>query len=106
MPLVSVKLPEVIKTQVAQLAANRGITAHAVMVQAIEDAVGGAQQYDLFVAEALQARANLAAHGSVVDGAAFATYLRGKATGDKRVSRPVSQALMAIMNKPSGASRA
>ncbi|MBK6649205.1 MAG: CopG family transcriptional regulator [Betaproteobacteria bacterium] len=39
MPLVSVKLPESTKSQVAQLAERRGVTAHAVMVQAIESAV-------------------------------------------------------------------
>jgi len=36
MPLVSVKMPEATKAKMAQWAARRGLTAHAVMAQAIE----------------------------------------------------------------------
>jgi predicted transcriptional regulator len=52
MPLVSVKIPEETKQRVARLAAAHGTTAHALMVQAIESAAEGAEQYDSFIEDA------------------------------------------------------
>ena len=88
MPLVSVKLPEATKTKVAQLAARQGVTAHAVMAQAIETAVESADRYDQFVADAMQSLASVQRTGQVVDGAEFAAYLRAKASGDARAVKP------------------
>lgn len=94
MPLVSVKLSQQTKEQVAQLAAQRGMTAHALMVQAIEATVQNTQRYDQFVQDALQARDQVLQSGMVYDGAAFATYLRAKVRGDAHVAKPALQTLV------------
>jgi predicted transcriptional regulator len=96
MPLVSVKLAESTKSQVAQLAERRGVTAHAVMVQAIESALAQAQVYDQFVDDAVAASKRLAADGRVVDGPAFAAYLRAKAAGDSQAVRPLAKSLSGL----------
>lgn len=88
MPLVSVKLPEATKAKVAQLAARRGLTAHAVMAQAIETAVESAERYDQFVVDAMQSLASVQRTGQVFDGAEFAAYLRAKARGDALAVKP------------------
>lgn len=94
MPLVSVKLPEATKAKVAQLAARRGLTAHAVMAQAIETAVESANLYDQFVADAAQSLATVQRTGQVLDGAEFAAYLRAKARGDSQAVKPPTRWLM------------
>lgn len=88
MPLVSVKLPASTKEKVIQLAARRGLTAHAVMAQAIETAVESADRYDQFVADALQALAVVKHTGQVYDGAEFAAYIRAKANGHAGAVKP------------------
>ena len=85
MPLVSVKIPENTRQRVANLAASHHITAHAVMVQAIEAAVERAEPYDAFVSDALAARDTVYNTGKVYDGAEFAAYLRAKVRGEKVV---------------------
>lgn len=94
MPLLSVKLTEPTRNQVVQMAERRGMTAHAVMVQAIESAVAQAEVYDQFLADALAARDAVAASGTVVDGPAFAAYLRAKAAGNATPKRPRATALV------------
>ncbi len=93
MPLVSVKLPASTKAKVVQLAARRGLSAHAVMAQAIETAVESADRYDQFVADALQALSDVKRTGQVYDGAEFATYIRAKAHGDAQAIKPKALAL-------------
>ncbi|APW45269.1 ribbon-helix-helix domain-containing protein [Rhodoferax antarcticus] len=93
MPLVSVKLPASTKAKVVELAARRGLTAHAVMAQAIETAVESADRYDQFVADALQALSTVKHTGQVYDGAEFAAYIRAKANGDASAVKPKTLAL-------------
>jgi len=90
MPLVSVKIPEATKDKVAQLAARRGLTAHAVMAQAIETAVESAERYDKFVDDAMQSLDGALRNGRVYDGAEFAVYLRAKAGGNAQAMKPRS----------------
>lgn len=87
MPTLSVKLPEETKIRLNQLAANQGVTSHALMVNAIESALSTAEKHSAFVADALRSRQQTIASGQVLDGAAFAEYLKGKARGLK-VARP------------------
>lgn len=87
MPTVSVKLAEATKQRVQSLAQSRGVTAHAVMVQAIETALSQQEDQAALVASALRARAQVLASGKVVDGRAFSSYLRAKVRGQS-ASRP------------------
>lgn len=96
MPLVSVKLTEVTKQRVDQLASAHGSTAHAVMVQAIESAVERTEAYDAFADDALRARDAVYESGTVYDGAEFAVYLRAKARGEK-VAKPRMKSLKSYL---------
>ncbi len=83
MPTVSVKLAEKTKLKLGRLAASQGVTAHAIMVDAIESALSRAEDHSAFVADALRSRKKAVASGEVIDGAAFADYLKAKARGIK-----------------------
>ena len=87
MPTLSVKLPEETKARLNQLAVDQGVTSHALMVNAIESALSIAEKHSAFVADALRSRQQTIASGQVLDGAAFAHYLKAKARGLK-VTRP------------------
>ena len=87
MPTLSVKLAEETKARLNQLAANQGVTSHALMVNAIESALSTAEKHSAFVADALRSRKQTIASGQVLDGAAFTDYLNAKARGLK-VNRP------------------
>jgi len=88
MPLVSVKIPEATKAKVTQLAARRGLTAHAVMAQAIETAVESTERYDKFVDDAMQSLDGARRNGRVYDGNEFVVFLRAKAGGDTQAVKP------------------
>lgn len=89
MPTVSVKLAEETKQRVQSLAQSRGVTAHAVMVQAIEAELSQQEDRGALVAAALRARAQVLASGKVLDGRAFSGYLQAKARGQS-ANRPKS----------------
>ena len=87
MPTVSVKLAEETKLRLNQLAASQGVTPHAVMVNAIESTLSNAENHSAFVADALRSRQQVVESGRVIDGAAFAEYLKARARGLK-AARP------------------
>lgn len=87
MPTVSVKLAEETRLKLGRLAASQGVTAHAIMVEAIESALSRAEDHSAFVADALRSRKKAVASGEVIEGAAFADYLKAKVRGIKG-SRP------------------
>ncbi len=78
MPTLSVKLPEETKRRVQALAQSQGITAHALMVNAVEAALATAETHNALMATALRAREQVVATGKVVDGRAFGDYLKAK----------------------------
>ena len=91
MPTLSVKLPEETRQRTQSVAQTQGSTVHAVMVNAIESALCAAEHQNSLVAAALQARKQVVAAGTVLDGRAFANYLKAKARGEKvRRPRPIS----------------
>ena len=92
MPTVSVKLAEETKLKLGRLAASQGVTAHAIMVEAIESALSRAEDHSAFVADALRSRKEVVDSGDVIDGAAFADYLKAKVRGIK-VNRPKAVSL-------------
>jgi len=93
MPNLSVKLDETTRQRLQEAAARQGVTPHALMVRAIDRELERAAAHDAFVARALQARADVEASGTAIDGPAFADYLRKRARG-KAAPRPAPQALL------------
>lgn len=87
MPTLSVKLPEETKQRVQALARSQGITAHAVMVSAVEAALSAAESHSALVATALRARAQVQVQeaGKVIEGRAFGDYLKAKVRGQASV---------------------
>jgi predicted transcriptional regulator len=88
MPTLSVKLPEETKQRVQALAKSQGITAHALMVNAVEAALSTAESHSALVATALRARAQVLDEGKVIDGRAFGDYLKAKVRGQASVKPP------------------
>ncbi len=97
MPTLSVKLPEETKQRIQSLAKRQGITAHAVMVSAIEGALDNADHHNALVASALRAREQVLASGKVLEGKSFGDYLKAKARGQK-VKRPQSVSLKTFVS--------
>lgn len=92
MPNLSVKLDEATRQRLLEVAAGQGITPHAFMIKAIGAELEQAEAEAAFVARALTARAQVVATGQVIDGPAFADYLRGRVRGQS-ATRPSAQAL-------------
>jgi predicted transcriptional regulator len=81
MATISVKLSDSTRDRVQTAAVNLGLTPHALMVHAIEDAVAQAETRQTLVEQALASRQRVAKSGMVVDGAAFGDYLKAKVRG-------------------------
>lgn len=87
MSTTSLKLPDELKERAAAAARSRGVTPHAFMVEAIEQATAAAEERARFVAQAEAARESLRESGQGYDADAVHDYLRGRITG-KRAPRP------------------
>ncbi len=81
MATISVKLSDSTRDRVQTAALNLGLTPHALMVHAIEDAVAQAETRQTLIEQALASRQRVAQTGLVVDGAAFGDYLKAKVRG-------------------------
>ena len=92
MPNLSVKLDEATRQRLLEAAADQGITPHAFMIKAIAAELEQAEAKSAFVAQALAARAQVIATGQVIDGPAFADYLRCRVRGQS-ATRPSAQAI-------------
>lgn len=100
MPTLSVKLPDETKQRLNRLALAQGVTAHALMVNAIEASLTGAQNRQSFVAQALLARKKALASGQVMEGNAFSGYLKSKVRAGK-ASRPGSVGIDSLISTSS-----
>jgi hypothetical protein len=87
MSTTSLKLPASLKKRVAAAVAGRGLTSHAFMVQAIEDATRSAELRREFVAAAEAARTRLLTSGKGLDANAVHIYVRNRVAG-KKSARP------------------
>ena len=96
MPTVSVKLAEETKLRLHRLAASQGVTAHFLMVDAIESALSRTEEHSAFVAEALRARKQVVTSGQVIEGRAFSDYLKAKVRGLKAV-RPRARRMDSLL---------
>lgn len=92
MPTISVKLADSVKARIDEAAASRGVTAHAFMVEAIEQATLQDEWHRSFVDDALKAREEMLRTGEVYDGEDVMAYLRAKLAG-KAVARPRARKL-------------
>ena len=92
MPNLSVKLDEATRQRLLEVAAGQGITPHAFMIKAIGAELEQAEAEAAFVARALTARAQVIATGQVIDGPAFADYLRCRVRGQSATC-PSAQAI-------------
>ena len=87
MATTSLKLPDEIKQRAIMAARKQGITPHAFMVGAIEQAAITAENRAPFVAEAARARGSMLKTGKGYAAAEVHTYLRGRLAG-KKLTRP------------------
>ena len=90
MPNMSIKLDESTRLRLQEVAAGQGITPHAFMVKAIGAELEHAEAEAAFVAKALAARTQVIGSGQVIDGPAFADYLRRRVRGQP-ATRPTAQ---------------
>lgn len=96
---VSVKLPGAIKARVDRLAASKGTSPHALMVEAIESALQSEEKHDAFVEAARQSRNQMVASGKVYDGDEFIAYARARLRGEK-AARPRLKAIETLLKTP------
>ena len=95
MATLSVKLPETTKSNVHKRAKAQGVTAHALMVSAIETALNKLDQQSSFMQKALAAQKKTLKSGEAFDGDALSSYLKEKVRGEK-TKRPVPVQLRSI----------
>ena len=81
MATISVKLSESTRDRVQAAALQLGLTPHALMVHAIENAVDLAETRISLIDQALTSRQKVATTGLVLDGAAMGDYLKAKVRG-------------------------
>ncbi|MCX7058811.1 MAG: ribbon-helix-helix domain-containing protein [Proteobacteria bacterium] len=87
----SLKLPETLKKRVATAAQRRGMTAHAFMIDAIEESAQAAEHRATFVAQAEKARKVALRTGKGYEPDAVHEYLRARLIG-RQAARPKSVA--------------
>ena len=92
MVTVSVKLSDQTRDRVQTAAINLGLTPHALMVHAIEDALEQAEVRQSLIEQALASRQRVAKTGLVVDGPALGNYLKAKVRG-QTTKRPQAQGI-------------
>jgi predicted transcriptional regulator len=81
MATTSLKLPDDLKQRAICAAQNQGISPHAFMVHAIEQAASAAELRSQFVANALSARESMMADGKGFDADDVHRYLKAKIEG-------------------------
>ncbi len=99
MPTVSVKLSDATREKVQSTAATLGLTPHALMVHAIEEALTQLEPRQSLVEKALIARERIAQTGLVVDGAALNAHLKAKVRGTSSQA-PQAVGIEKIITKP------
>lgn len=87
MTTTSLKLPGDLKERAASAAHKLGVSPHAFMVSAIEQAAHAAEQRLRFIAEAKSAREEMIDTGRGLDADEVHAYLKAKVSG-KKVAKP------------------
>lgn len=87
MSTTSLKLSDELKQRAVAAAEQKGVSPHAFMVQAIEQAATAAERRARFVAEAQAAREQMLSSGQGYEASEVHAYLKARVAGDK-VARP------------------
>ena len=87
MSTTSLKLSDELKQRAVAAAEQKGVSPHAFMVQAIEQAATAAERRVSFVGEALAAREQMLSSGKGFDASEVHSYLKARVAGDE-VVRP------------------
>ena len=87
MSTTSLKISDELKQRAIAAAQQQGLSPHAFMVQAIEQAALAAERRSNFVAEALNARASMLQSGTGYDPAEVGRYIQARIDG-KTADRP------------------
>lgn len=85
MSTTSLKLSDELKQRAVAAAEQKGVSPHAFMVHAIEQAAASAEQRASFVAEAQAAREQMLRTGKGYDASEVHNYLKERITGSKSV---------------------
>ena len=96
MPTVSIKLTDETKRRLDIAAAGQGLKPHALMVLAIETTLAQTEQHQSFVASGLRSRQSCMETAMVIDGPAFADYLKARVRG-KQAMRPMAQEIDSLL---------
>lgn len=91
MTTTSLKLPAELKQRAANVASQLGISTHAFMIGAIEQAAIAAERRARLLAEASEARHEMLESGKGFDAEAVHAYLEAKVSG-KPAGRPKARA--------------
>ncbi|MBK7023030.1 MAG: hypothetical protein IPH41_05795 [Sulfuritalea sp.] len=83
MSTTSLKLSEELKQRAVAAAERKGVSPHAFMVNAIEQAATAAELRASFVGEALAAREQMVSTGKGYDSREVHTYLKARISGNK-----------------------
>ncbi len=83
MSTTSLKLPDELKQRAIAAAEKKGVSPHAFMVHAIDQAATAAEQRASFVSDAQAAREQMLATGKGYDAAEVHAYLKARLSGDK-----------------------
>jgi predicted transcriptional regulator len=94
MATTSLKLPDDLKKRAANAAHELGVSPHAFMVSAIEQAAHSTEQRLRFIAEAKSARAEMIETGQGFDADEVHAFLKAKLAGNK-VTKPKTRSWQA-----------
>jgi predicted transcriptional regulator len=83
MPTTSLKLSDELKQRTAAAAEKKGVSPHAFMIHAIEQAATAAERRASFVSEAQAARDQMLSTGKGYDASEVHTYLKARVSGNK-----------------------
>ena len=81
MSTTSLKIPDELKQRAITAAQQQGLSTHAYLVQAIEQATVAAEKRAGFVAEALAARADMLQSGTGYEADDVRTYIKARIAG-------------------------
>lgn len=83
MATTSLKLPDELKRRAIAAAEKNGLSPHAFMIQAIDQAATAAEQRASFVGDAQAARERMLATGKGYDAREVHAYLKARLSGEK-----------------------
>ncbi|MSQ55266.1 MAG: hypothetical protein EXR31_07870 [Betaproteobacteria bacterium] len=92
MSTTSLKLPDDIKQRAVAAAEKQGVSPHAFMIQAIDQAATAAERRAAFVADARAARQQALKTGKGYEAGEVHAYLKARVAGKKKSAKPKTRA--------------